>query len=322
MSRRILFSLFLDQKRWRKIVSKHLCWERVDLQHFCNCEDEIWFVYHSYDDYQQDISWFEFLTKKMFSAMKYVGRIPLEISSCTFSCRLMRATPEVSRSYVTDKRQELFESWKTYLKILTMIALWSLRAIMRDMRNIPCCWEIWTWGTMTYQFLETHSSTEVLDTKSCVNVENDRSTTAWNGVSVRESTNEKIVALIPGLQNIRRMTLPQMYFESCSIFCGTYGRVNPLFSLPEDSVILLWNPGSHHRIFFMFMSQLYPHYKELQVNKWNIIAFSTETSGAIRRTTVGPPVNNECGTTASTSWSGRKRSNSSGRSWSSTGRRC
>ena len=66
-------------------------------------------------------------------------------------------------------------------------------------------------------------------------------------VSVRESTNEKIVALIPGLQNIRRMTLPQMYFESCSIFCGTYGRVNPLFSLPEDSVILLWNPGSYHR---------------------------------------------------------------------------
>ena len=43
----------------------------------------------------------------------------------------------------------------------------------------------------------------------------------------------------------------------------------------------------------MFMSQLYPHYKEFQVNKWNIIAFSTETSGAIRRTTVDPPVNTE-----------------------------
>ena len=81
-------------------------------------------------------------------------------------------------------------------------------------------------------------------------------------VSVRESTNEKIVASIPGLQNIRRMTLPQMYFESCSLFCGTYGRVNPLFSLPDDSASLVWNPGSYHRIFFMFMSQLNPHYKE------------------------------------------------------------
>ena len=26
----------------------------------------------------------------------------------------------------------------------------------------------------------------------------------------------------------------------------------------------------------MLMSQLYPHYKEFQANKWNIIAFSTE----------------------------------------------
>ena len=120
-------------------------------------------------------------------------------------------------------------------------------------------------------------------------------------VSVRDSTNEKIVALIPGLQNIRRLTLPQMYFESCRIFRGTYGRVNPPSSLPEDSVLLVWNPGSYHRIFFMFMSQLYPHYKEFQVNKWSIIAFSTETSGAIRRST-----EHWNGSTASTSWSGRK----------------
>ena len=53
-------------------------------------------------------------------------------------------------------------------------------------------------------------------------------------VSVRESTNEKIVELIPGLQNIRQKTLPQIYFEACSVFRGTYGRVNPLFSHPED----------------------------------------------------------------------------------------
>ena len=62
MSRRILLSRFLDQKSWHKVLSKHLCWERVDLQHFCNCEDKIrsMMVYHSYDDYYQDISWFGF----------------------------------------------------------------------------------------------------------------------------------------------------------------------------------------------------------------------------------------------------------------------
>ena len=32
------FSRFLDQKSGHKVLSKHLCWERVDLQHFCNCE--------------------------------------------------------------------------------------------------------------------------------------------------------------------------------------------------------------------------------------------------------------------------------------------
>ena len=49
----------------------------------------------------------------------------------------MRATPEVSKSYVTDKRQEF--SWKTYLKILTMDCFVELACIMRDMMNIPCC---------------------------------------------------------------------------------------------------------------------------------------------------------------------------------------
>ena len=35
------FSQFLYQKKWHKMLSQHLCWERVDLQHFCNCEDKI-----------------------------------------------------------------------------------------------------------------------------------------------------------------------------------------------------------------------------------------------------------------------------------------
>ena len=60
------FAQFLDQKRWHKVLNSHLCWERVDIQHFCNCQDEIkdMKVYHSYDEYEQDISWFEYLTNK------------------------------------------------------------------------------------------------------------------------------------------------------------------------------------------------------------------------------------------------------------------
>ena len=289
------FSLFLDQKRWHKILSKHLCWERVDLQHFCNCEDEIrdMIVYHSYDDYQDDISWFEFLTKKKFFSHEACWKDPhWKALPARFLAGLIRATPEVSRSYVADKRQEflledILEDFDQGLLCGTCMHLdrydeHSLLLRDLDVRNddIPV--------PLRHILPQKFSTPSLVSTLRMI-----EALPLGTEVSVRESTNEKIVALIPGLQNIRRMTLPQMYFESCSIFCGTYGRVNPLFSLPEDSVILLWNPGSHHRTFFMFMSQLYPHYKEFQVNKWNIIAFSTETSGAIRRTTVGPPVNNE-----------------------------
>ena len=289
------FSLFLDQKRWHKILSKHLCWERVDLQHFCNCEDEIrdMIVYHSYDDYQHDISWFEYLTKKKFFSHEVCWKDPhWKALPARFLAGLIRATPEVSRSYVADKRQEflledILEDFDQGLLCGTCMHHdrydeHSLLLRDLDVRNddIPV--------PLRHILPQKFSTPSLVSTLRMI-----EALPLGTEVSVRESTNEKIVALIPGLQNIRRMTLPQMYFESCSIFCGTYGRVNPLFSLPEDSVILLWNPGSHHRIFFMFMSQLYPHYKEFQVNKWNIIAFSTETSGAIRRTTVGPPVNNE-----------------------------
>ena len=50
--------------------------------------------------------------------------------------------------------------------------------------------------------------------------------------SVRESTDTRIIEFIPGLQDIRQKTLPQMYFEDCSVFRGTCGRVNPLFQHP------------------------------------------------------------------------------------------
>ena len=50
--------------------------------------------------------------------------------------------------------------------------------------------------------------------------------------SARESTDPRIIELIPGLQDIRKKALPQMYFEDCSVFRGTYGRVNPLFQHP------------------------------------------------------------------------------------------
>ena len=64
-------------------------------------------VYHSYDDYQDDISWFEFLTKKKFFSHEACWNDPhWKALPTRFLAGLIRATPEVSRSYVADKRQE------------------------------------------------------------------------------------------------------------------------------------------------------------------------------------------------------------------------
>ena len=107
--------------------------------------------------------------------------------------------------------------------------------------------------------------------------------------SVRGSTDSRIIELIPGLQDIRRKTLPQMYFEDCSVFRGTYGRVNPLFQHPEDAVLNIWKPGDSDHVCFMSMSHLYPHHEHFESHDWSMIVFSRETIGAIKRRVNDPP---------------------------------
>ena len=107
--------------------------------------------------------------------------------------------------------------------------------------------------------------------------------------SVRESADTRITELIPGLQDVRKKTLPQMYFEDCSVFRGTYGRVNPLFQHPEDAVLLIWKPGDYDHVYFMFVSQLYPHHEQFKIHEWSMIVFSRETTGAIKRRVENPP---------------------------------
>ena len=107
--------------------------------------------------------------------------------------------------------------------------------------------------------------------------------------SVRESTDPRIIELIPGLQDIRKKTLPHMYLEDCSVLRGTYGRVNPLFQHPEDAVLLIWKPGDYDHVYFMFMSQLYPHHEQFHIHDLSMIVFSREMIGAMKRRVVDPP---------------------------------
>ena len=246
------FLLFLDQKRWHKILSKHLRWERVDLHIFAivKMRFETWLYITLMMITNKTVHGLNTWRRKMFSAMKYVGRIH---TGSIFLHVFLQDWGELLQKcqrgmWVT--RDKNF-SWKAYLKILTMDCFVELACIMRDIDEHSLLLGDLDMRRNDIPVPLRHILPQKFSTPSLVStLRMIEALPLGTEVSVRESTNEKIVALIPGLQNIRRMTLQRMYFESCSIFCGTYGRVNPLFSLPDDSVILLWNPGSYHRIFF------------------------------------------------------------------------
>ena len=80
-----------------------------------------------------------------------------------------------------------------------------------------------------------------------------------------------------------------MYFEECSVFRGTYGRVDPLFQHPEDAVLIIWKPGDSDHVYFMFVSQFYPHHEHFKIHDWSMIVFSREATGAIKRRVTEPP---------------------------------
>ena len=60
-------------------------------------------------------------------------------------------------------------------------------------------------------------------------------------------------------------------------------EVNPLFQQPEDAVLLIWKPGDYDHVYFMFVSQLYPHHEQFKIHEWSMIVFSREATGAIKR---------------------------------------
>ena len=66
--------------------------------------------------------------------------------------------------------------------------------------------------------------------------------------------------------------------------------MNPLFSHPEYAVISLGKPREYGKVYFMFMSHLYPHYKEIHAHDLSMIVYSIGTTGARRRRTEDPPV--------------------------------
>ena len=106
----------------------------------CNCQDEIkdMKVYHSYDEYEQDISWFEYLKNKGCFKHEAPWNDPdWKYLPSRFIVALMQGFPELSRSSVTDKRQEFL--LEDILEDLTTDCFVELACIMTDMVITHCC---------------------------------------------------------------------------------------------------------------------------------------------------------------------------------------
>ena len=54
-------------------------------------------------------------------------------------------------------------------------------------------------------------------------------------------------------------------------------------------MLLVWKPGDYDNVYFMFVSQLYPHHDLFQIHEWSMIVYSRELSGALRRPVEEPP---------------------------------
>ena len=57
----------------------------------------------------------------------------------------------------------------------------------------------------------------------------------------------------------------------------------------EDAVLLIWKPGDYDHVYFMFVSQLYPHHEQFHIHEWSMIVFSREMTGAVKRRVEDPP---------------------------------
>ena len=206
------FAQFLDQKRWHKVLNSHLCWERVDIQHFCNCHGNIkdLKVYHSYDEYSHDVSWFEYLTKNVYFKHESLWNDPdWKYLPSRFIAALMQGFPELSRSHVTDGRQEflledVLEDFDNGLLCGTCMhhdrhGDHSLLLRDVDTRNVDIP------VPLRHILPQKFSTPSLVSTLRMID-----SLPVGTEVSVRESTNEKIVELIPGFR-----TFDRRHFHRC-----------------------------------------------------------------------------------------------------------
>ena len=264
------FATFLDARSKLKKLS-------LDMKNYVTCDDSIRYLcmYLNHDD-ATDLCQPRYAFKNEGKPWTDPQWKSLPSRLCSFIARVTRQRTWIDRrqSYLMEDLLREYDDGALCGTSLMLDRGVECSCLLQDMRSIPTSIPVPLKHILPQKF----TTPMLVQTLRKID-QLPRSTEA----SVKESTDPRIMELIPGLANIRQKTLPQMYFEQCSVYCGTYGRVHPLFQQQEDAVLLIWKPGDYDHVFFMFVSQLYPHHELFKIQGWSVIVFSRELSGAIRR---------------------------------------
>ena len=270
----------LNSRKWdikgNDKIKLHLANLRIDMTKYCGCDPSIsqLIVYFNHDD--------DFELMEPEYALNKEGKLwtdpqwrVLPSRYCSFLARFTELVPmrDMRQNFLVDNLLELCDGEALRGASMFLDRGAECSCLLQDLHHVETSIPVRLKHILPQKF-----TTQLLVQILRKNDQLPMSTEA----SVRDSTDSRIIELIPGLQDIRHKILPQMYFKDCSVFRGTYGRADPLFQHPEDA-LTIWKPGGYDRVYFMFVSQLYPHREHFKTRDWSMIGFSRETTGAIRR---------------------------------------
>ena len=152
--------------------------------------------------------------EKGFQAWSRLAWSTLETSSLMFWCRIDERFSRIVKK-LCDWQDTRTSPGRYPWRLWQWIALWSMHA----------AWKIWRTFTVVERFghekswhsnsIETHSSTEVLNTKCCVDLENDRCTSCWIWSERETKKNQPIRALWHWYLDYK--TFERRHFHRCSL---------------------------------------------------------------------------------------------------------
>jgi len=92
----------------------------------------------------------------------------------------------------------------------------------------------------------------------------------YSELALHNDNNLECQGLIPLVQNMRKKCLPTFEFEYCGIFRETFGRKINFTTLPEHTILVMWNATLKQKVYFLYLFQF--RSDKFDMRNWNVIA--------------------------------------------------